>query len=310
MRPIAVIPIILCVLLLIMPVTARDIEVTGGNIDIKNTLTGDNIVSYNYNANPDERIAIIEFDIPLNTRVDFTLTYGTGVTVDGWMMYTPAAVFGWSFSNVSLGGDTRGEQFVDAQVLGYSLTKHVQFQSYGVNKSASPPMPGFALYAQGYGLFSDEIVFYPVENIESNLITGFSMRSNQPIQLTLITNDADKLSTFVRKSVREYQANVIGDVSNTARDWINFGISIISYVYEIAVSLFYWFKFFFVDNLGMTVALYVSVTMVFAARASKGNMAKFLRTWFKDQIGLFRFILELVHSLVNLIGTVRGWFRL
>jgi hypothetical protein len=293
-----------------MPVTARDIEVTGGNIDIKQTLYGTGASNWIYNTNPDERISIVEFDVPINTHVNFVLTYGTGQTVGGWIDYRPAGPVGLSFSNISLGGDTWGESFIDAQVAGYSLTKHVQFQSYGVNKTASPVMPGFTLYAQGYGVFSSEVVFYPVENIESNLITGVNIVSTQPIDITVTTNDAERLSEFVRLSVAEYRSNVIGDVSNTARDWINFGISIISYVYEIAVSLFYWFKFFFVDNLVMTVALYLTVTMAFAARASRGNMAKFLRTWFKDQAGLFRFILELVHSLVNLIGTVRGWFRL
>jgi hypothetical protein len=309
MRPITLIPIILCLLLLIAPTSAK-IEVTGGNIDISKVLNGNQVTAYNYQADPDERISIIEFDLPINTRIDFTLTYGTGSAVTGYMVYEPWTAVGLSTSTVSLGGDTRTEHFTDAQALGYALIKHVQFQSYAVNKTASPPQPGFALYAQGYGLFSDEIVFYPVDDITSNLITGVSISSTQPIDLTINTNKADKLQDYVTKTVGEYQANVIGDVSNTARDWINFGLSTIGYLMGMGVALFYWLKFFFVDNLMMTVALYMTLTMAFAARASGGNPAKFLRAWFKDQVGLFKFIIGLWQSLANLIGTVRGWFRL
>jgi hypothetical protein len=309
MKPFALLPIILCACLLVAPVWAG-IEVTGGNIDIAQTIRDTPEHAYIYNVIPSERIAIVEFDIPINTRVDFTLTYGTGSTVTGYMIYEPVTIAGISSSTVSLGGNTRSENFIDAQALGYALIKHVQFQSYAVNKSASPAQPGFALYAQGYGLFSQEIVFYPVNNITSNLITGISITSTQPFDLTIITNDADRLASFVTKSVAEYQANVIGDVSDTAREWINIALSVLSFIKDVTLALFYWLKFFFVDNLMMTIALYLTITMAFAARASKGNMAKFLRIWFKDQQGLFRFIVEMWRSLVGLISTVRGIFRL
>jgi hypothetical protein len=50
--------------------------------------------------------------------------------------------------------------------------------------------------------------------------------------------------------------------------------------------------------------------MVFAAREARGNIAKFLRTWFSDQQKLFRFIIDMWTMLINLIASFRGIFRL
>lgn len=301
--------VMMLVCVIVSPVMARDIEVTGGNIDISKVLLGTGVTTYTYNADPDERISIIEYDIPLNTRVDFTLTYGTGSTVSGWMEYKPATAFGLSNSTVSLDTDYRTENFVDAQVLGYSLTKHIQFESYGVNKSASPVQPGFTLYAQGYGLFSQEIVFFPVNNITANMITGVYITSTQNIDVTVNTNKADKLADFITKSVGQYQADIIGGISQTARDWINFAIGIAYLIYYVVTTLVYWLKFFFYDNLGMTIALYLSISMAYSAATSK-SIFRFFGKFFNDQRKLFEFILGMWRFLVELVATFRGIFRI
>ncbi|MFA5382612.1 MAG: hypothetical protein WC356_05565 [Candidatus Micrarchaeia archaeon] len=85
--------------------------------------------------------------------------------------------------------------------------------------------------------------------------------------------------------------------------------STLSYVINFVTSLVYWIKFFFVENLLMTVTLYISLSMVFAARKAHGRMDIFFKTFFSDQKKLFSFIMELWRMLIESIGTIRGWFR-
>lgn len=311
MRSIPFIPVVLCILLLLVAPVAARIDVTGPQKnDITHTVYGEQTTTFDFIADPDERIAAISYGLPLDTRVDFTITYGTGSTVTGYMEYTPYLVALQSRSTVSLGGDTRTETFVDAQAAGYSLIQHVQISGHAINSSDSPPHPGFALYAQGYGLWSDEIVFYPVDDLQQNLMTRIQFTSNAPVDVAVALMPESVLSEHVSKSISQNIADSLGEASGTVREWLDIGLSVISILKDFVISTIYWLKFFFVDNLLMTVALYISITMAFAARASRGNIAKFLRTWFKDQVGLFKFIISLWQSLADLIGTVRGWFRL
>jgi hypothetical protein len=92
-------------------------------------------------------------------------------------------------------------------------------------------------------------------------------------------------------------------------DIMEFAYGAFDAVYAFLVTFLYWLKFFFVDNLLMTVTLYISVTMVFAARKAHGRMDIFFKTFFSDQKKLFSFIMELWKMLIESIGTVRGWFR-
>ena len=74
-------------------------------------------------------------------------------------------------------------------------------------------------------------------------------------------------------------------------------------------ELFYWLKFFFIDNIALILALFFAVPMAFAAKNSRGNTERFFRQYFKTLRGFFEFILMIWRMLFESIGTVIGWFK-
>jgi hypothetical protein len=80
---------------------------------------------------------------------------------------------------------------------------------------------------------------------------------------------------------------------------------VISFIGE----LIYWLKFFFIDNLALILALFLSVPMAFAAKNSRGNPERFMRQYFKTLRGFFEFIFQVWRLLTETIGTVIGWFK-
>lgn len=306
MTPKTILIILLLALLLIAPASAT-LEVTGGNIDIAQVIAPGYPSVFSYTCDPDEAISIIQFDLPINSVTNFTAYYGVDQSVTGWMIYRPAGAFGVSYSEVSIGDDVYSETFPDAQVLGYALTKNVEFVSYARNVTGTNIDVGFAVYAQGYGLFSNEIAFYEVENLPANLITGISFVSDSDIGTIVTTNKYDRLATFVSETTYDHTSEALLE---PVQMWLDFAVGIGSALYDFVTALFYWIKFLFIDNLLTTVALYMAITMAFAARSARGSPARFLRSWISDQRKFFLFMIALWNLLLDLISKFRGIFRI
>jgi hypothetical protein len=268
-----------------------------------------NTQSFSFTADPDEAISVVEYDIPIGSRTDFILTYGTGSTVSGWMSYYAGSFIGNSTSTVSLDSMTRSENFFDAQVLGYALIRHVQFSAYGINTSTSPPETGFTLYAQGYGLWSNEIVFFPVENIENNLITSITITSDRPITISIEKSKRTILQTTLRQGAAEYISGVGSGIVDSVRDWLSLAASIGPVILEVVIQLFYWVKFLFWDNLLMTIAIYIGITGAVSFNQSK-DIFQAIKKFINYQKSLFLFVLSLWQVLIDLIDRFRNIFRL
>jgi hypothetical protein len=196
-------------------------------------------------------------------------------------------------STIVFNGETKQYSYLD-------VNPSYDYYLSGYARSTVNNDTGIIVYNAGYGSYDNDLaVFMLVSNIAGNLIYKVELSSDTPFDVDISYGDYSGVAATVSK-----------DIFQVAGDWISFALQIATFVYDTVVSLFYWLKFFFWDNLGMTIALYLTVTMAFAARAAKGNIAKFLRTWFKDQVGLFRFIIGLWQSIVDLISSFRGIFRI
>jgi hypothetical protein len=302
---------ILIILALIAPVSAEYV-VTGnyagsGGAGYPVTAQGSQVFSYS--SLPDEAIGVVEYDIPINTRVDFTLTYGTGSTVSGYMIYEQDGPVGTSKSTVSIGSMTRSETFYDAQALGYALTKHVQFSSYGVNMSATPPETGFTLYERGFGLWSQEIVFHPVPDIANNMISSISITSTKGIDIAVEKSKRDILGTTLQQTASQSIAQKVGAISSDVQKLINFATQMIDFVLNLSITLLYWLKFFLWDNLVMTICLYIAITGAMAFGSTK-DVFKAIKKFFGYQRALFEFILSMWQRLIDIIDRFRNIFRL
>ena len=264
----------------------------------RQTFTNVNNVSYNV-ASIGHRINLIQFSVDTGQYVNFTLYYGSGLTVEGRAenFLTGVDLGGGvvplpvTESIITLNGVSKAYSYDDLQPF-FDYTMAGYARDEGNNT-------GFLVYSPSYGsLDNDLAVFFPVTNIASNLIYRIDIHGPQTFTISI-----DHGAT---KDIAE---NVVKSWLDVMWEWINFAISLTSFIKDTAIALFYWIKFFFWDNLTMTVALYLSITMAYSANTSK-DVFKFFGKFFNDQKKLFEFILSLWTLLVNLIAQFRSIFHL
>jgi hypothetical protein len=305
----------LSILLAVAPTSAKYV-VTGEYADPSGfPIIQNGVMNYTYTADPDKAISIVQYSLPLNTRVDFTITYGLGNTKTGYMEYmagTPPPiwqlVFDNSTSTVSLGTMTRTENFVDVQEAS-NFVKHIQFSAYGINDSATPPESGFTLYQQGYGLWSSEIVFTPIPDIQNNMISRIEITSTKPIDIVITVSKRSALAQTLEKSISQFVADSVGKMGSDALAFVNFAISIAGTILSLCIAVLYWIKFLFWDNLGLTIGIYLSISMAYAAATSK-DIFMFFKKFFNDQKKFYDFMIGLWRVLIEILATFRGIFRI
>ncbi len=268
-------------------------EPLGGDAHLSEGKITDLVIDASVDGNAVQRISV---DLSTGSVINFTLWYGSGSSVSGWMVYANDGFF-TQHTEVALNKVVSGYDYTGLQEIG-----KVDIVGYARNETSSGVYDtGFIVYDTTFGLtdLNRGVVFYPVPSITDNVIYKFELHSTRPVNVFWYTNTRANVGRSVGH-----------DLIQTAQDWINFALELASFLKDTVVSIFTWIKFFFWDNLLMTLALYLTLTMVFAARASRGNPAIFLRRWFKDQVGFFNFIIGLWRVLVEIIGTFRGIFRI
>jgi len=241
-----------------------------------------------------DAIQRIHVHVGTGTSVVFTLWYGNGSTVSGTMKYSNNGFLN-QHSEVSIDSDVQSIDYIGLQEIG-----RIDIVGYARNWTTSTEYDtGFIVYDSVAGI-SDRrnMAYFPVSSLEDNVIYKFEITSSNPVAVAWYTNT---------------RANVAKAAVTTplqaVNEWVNFAISIAKDVYYLVTTLFYWIKFFFFDNLGMTVALYLSISMAYAAATSK-NIFKFFGKFFNDQRKLFEFIIQLWRSLIEIVASFRGIFRI
>ncbi|MFA5378981.1 MAG: hypothetical protein WC455_24720 [Dehalococcoidia bacterium] len=295
--------ILIALIICIAPACASGIVVTGGNINISSTAASGWTQSYVYTSTDYERIAIMEWDIPLNSVTNFSLTYGNGQTVDGWIIYRPVDLL-TSYSEVSIGGVTYADTFLDTHVAvgcmaqGVCLNAQIKFTSYAKNTSEDPVQTGFAIYAQGYGLYTSQLAFYPVDNVATNLISEVRFTSDKDVYLYIQNDITNSMAKYVSLTVGEAVSQQANDIFSVLLGYVSSFLSAIG-------AAFYWIKFFLVDNLVLVVILYIMGTLAAAvateALKSHPNPLNIFTTFFKFQVEFIKGFLWLWGSLINML---------
>jgi hypothetical protein len=243
----------------------------------------------------DKAITLIHFKVIQDHQVDFTIYYGTGTAVSGsasnswnWSVIPPTT----TTSSITFDGITKSYNYFDTNPSwDYYLS--------GYARNNEDNTTGLIVYNAGYGSFDNDLaVFKAVPNLAVNLIYRVDLSSDVPFDVDISYGTKSEVAKSVSKSIIDI-----------AWDWMNYAIQIALFVYGLVVSLFYWLKFFFVDNLLMTVSLYLSITMAYSACTSR-NIFKFFGKFFNDQRKLFEFIIGLWRGLIEIISSFRGIFRL
>jgi hypothetical protein len=231
----------------------------------------------------------ISVDLGTGTTVNFTLTYGNGDTVSGWMKYTNDGFY-QQHSETAIGGDVSVFDYVGVQeigridVVGYARNYTVDDTDYTT---------GFIVYDTVFGLTQfNAMAYYPVSGVSDNVIYKFQITSDQPVAVTYYTDTRAMVGEWANKT----QEGIISD-------WIALAGQYATAIYGFIVGIFWILKFFFIDNLLLIIALWISVTMAYAAISSR-DIFGFYRKFFKLQKSLLDFVVALWTTLVTIIGTM------
>jgi hypothetical protein len=231
----------------------------------------------------------ISVDLGTGTTVNFTLTYGNGDTVSGWMKYTNDGFY-QQHSETAIGGDVSVFDYVGVQeigridVVGYARNYTVDDTDYTT---------GFIVYDTVFGLTQfNAMAYYPVSGVSDNVIYKFQITSDQPVAVTYYTDTRAMVGEWANKT----QEGIISD-------WIALAGQYATAIYGFIVGIFWILKFFFIDNLLLIIALWISVTMAYAAISSR-DIFGFYRKFFRLQKSLLDFVVALWTTLVTIIGTM------
>lgn len=288
------------VALLAMPVIAADYTLTGYQelnvLDVEKLYyTGETDVSFDQSAD-DKAITLIHFKVPQDHTITYTLYYGTGSSVSGYA--TNIADYSlWptttTTSTISLDGVSKSYSYFDTN-------PEYDYYLSGYARTHAGNQTGLIVYSAGYGsLDNDLAVFKEVPNLETNLIYRVDLHCDIPF-------DAD----ISYGSKQEVAKSVSKDILQVINEWVDLALQMAETIAGVITSGFRWLKFFFIDNLGMTVSLYIAGSLVIAARTSRGNPIRVLRQFIKDQKGLYTFIIEMWAKIVEILSNIRGIFRI
>jgi len=245
-------------------------------------------------SSEDKAITLIHFKVPMDRTVNFIIYYGAGNSASGsatTVWNTSLLPLHTTTSTIVFNGETKGYSYLDTNPeFDYYLTGYAR---------SSENETGIMVYNAGYGGFDNDLaIFMPVTNIAGNLIYRVDLSSDAPFDVDISFGNAADVAASVTKTMLD-----------VAWDWMNYAINLSGFVFGLLAGLFQWLKFFFIDNLLMTISLYLAITMAYAACTSK-NIFLFFRKFFNDQRKLFEFILGLWKTLIEILSAFRGIFRI
>ncbi|MCJ7697476.1 MAG: hypothetical protein MUO73_04000 [Thermoplasmata archaeon] len=228
----------------------------------------------------------ITVDLGTGTSVNFTLWYGNGDTVSGWMVYTNDGFF-QQHSETAIGTDVSTFDYVGLQEIG-----RIDVVGYARNYTTDTEYTsGFIVYDTVYGLtqFNAMAYYHVGVNVSDNVIYKFQLTSNQPVSVTYYSD--------TRSNVGNWANTTPGGIVS---GWLALATQYATAIYDFIAGVFWILKFFFIDNLLLIIALWVSVSMAYSAISSR-DVFQFYTKFFRIQRALLDFIVSLWQTLVSII---------
>ena len=288
------------VVALVGSVNAAEYELTGYMLQPLDTIktqktSFDNVRNLTFDRSADgDAIMLVHFKVPAGSTATYTIYYyggdisGTASTYFNVSILPPTT----TTSVITLEGVTKQYNYLDTN------PEYDYFLS-GYAKNISNEAPGIIVYNAGYGSFDNDLaIFYEVGSASSSLIYRFEISCPDEFDIDITYAKTEAVAAASDKTWLEI-----------AYEWMALGIDIAIALKDFVWLLFDWIYFFFVENLVMIVALYLALTMAFAAHSSR-NIFQFFSKFFGYQKKLFEFVIGLWRVIVEIISTFRGIFRL
>jgi len=291
------IPILLANLLvlgmIVSPVCAASYTLTGYQeynvLDVQKDMFT-NVRSLTFDkSNDDKAITLIHFKVPQNHQVDFTIYYGTNASTSGsasnvWNVSVYPTTT--TTSTITFDGVTKSYNYFDTNPSwDYYLS--------GYARSNTDNSTGLIVYNAGYGSFDNELAVYKVvPSLGTNLIYRVELSSDAPFDVDISYGSKSDVAAAVSKTALD-----------VAGDWLSTAISLSGSILAFVLMLAWVIKFFFIDNLLLIVAMWISVSMAYSAISSRDIFA-FYKKFFRTQRALLDFIVSLWDMLVRTLNAL------
>ena len=241
-----------------------------------------------------DAIQRITIDIPTGTALNFTLWYGSGSTVSGWLEYRNSTdcedlIFFYDafcqYSAVSIGGDDQGYTYRGIEEMG-----RIDIIGYARNYITDTNYTSGIMVYDALRISTEYMSYYPVSGSSPIAIYKFAYTSTKPVVVNYYTNTRANVEKAARTTLFE-----------AGNEWIALALKYAGSTVAFIAGLFWILKFFFIDNLLLIIALWISVSMAYSAITSP-NIWGFYKKFFRTQKALLDFILSLWTTLWSILN--------
>lgn len=253
------------------------------------------IKNLSYDASLDNNaIMLVHFKVPAGATATYSVYCYGGTLVGSATTYFNATLIPptTTTSSITFDGITKQYNYLDT---------NPEFDYFlgGYAKNVSSSESGVIIYNAGYGSFDNNLgIFRPFGSVEDSLIYRFDITCDEATDIDITYAQTDAVSAAANK-----------DWTEIAGEWVEFAISVATFLLAFLTTLLHWLKFLFIDNIVMVVALYLCVSMAYCACTSS-SIFVFYRRFFKFQRSMFEFLIGLWHVFIDIIASFRGIFRI
>jgi len=241
--------------------------------------------SVTYTAKSDQAVEWVKILADGGTSGTVTFYTANGSTITGSYSYLPADVPFYPFANtatINIGGNSDSMLYVTPGQIYIQTTFIGSFINYTSSRAVMSAGQNSA-----FAYFKVETPFY------------------SPIVKYTVNADHEVTVTHMLTSRSAVEA---GLDPTSATGIIDKALALISSLWTVLLSIMFWIKFLFVDNIVMIVCLYLFGTMAYAMNSSK-NIFAFFTTWFRQQSRFFQFVVSVISAVISAIGNIIASFK-
>ena len=232
-----------------------------------------------YQAPDNKAVWGLDFDIQQGTSGTILLTLEDGSTVSGTYSYEGFVPL---TADVSFGGDTSTYSYYIALPVPLSISIwNGDNSTYGREIKLG--------YGQNRGIWNDVLV----TSISQSPTVGYTITSTDTITVT---------NELIDRTTASQRLAAGNPYDGSALDVFFEQFNTLTSIFFTAA---WWLKFLFVDNLMLTVSLYVSGTMAYAILSTR-NIFVFYKVWFRQQKEFFEFMVNMASAVVSIVAQIGG----
>jgi len=276
--------------MIIAPVHANQIITTGYFPDAETAFTDNALTSLTYTVNSSQAIALVQFQAPKGTVLNYTIYYGSGGILTGSISYVAGNVdfygYGQGVTTITIGSNSSTRSFVDTGLL--KKWEIVGYAREQTDDGKTLVSSGFAITDVSAGGFQTGFMAYePVSSVQP--IEGISFTSTKPVWVDIGTSNREEIQKGISKTAIDEM-----------NEWLTLILNIGGTIYEYATGLLYLIQFIFIENFWLMVSLYIALTAAISFGQTR-DVFKAIRKFIGYQKAFIEFLITLYNALIDAI---------